>query len=116
MTLKEILQEFLVEEGVNAVVIAGRDGFVIESVVTGKLNVDALGAMISAGLGSAEAMGKELDRGEMIQTLLETEGGPIILSPLSPDEMIAIVGDSSANSGRIRYVLKKSRDRIIAAL
>jgi uncharacterized protein len=116
MALKEILQEFLTEEGVTAVFVAGRDGFVIESAVSKQMDIDAVGAMVSAGLGSAEAMGKELDRGEMIQTLVEMANGPIILSPLSKDEMIAIVGDTSANSGRIRYVLKKSRDRIIAAL
>jgi predicted regulator of Ras-like GTPase activity (Roadblock/LC7/MglB family) len=48
--------------------------------------------------------------------LVELEKGPIILSPLSADELIAIVADSSSNIGRIRYELKKNRERIIAAL
>ena len=61
-------------------------------------------------------MGTTLGKGELSQMLVELEKGPIILSPLSADELIAIVADSSSNIGRIRYELKKNRERIIAAL
>ena len=52
----------------------------------------------------------------MKQMLVELENGPILLSPLSEDELISIVADKNANVGRIRYELKKNKDRIIAAL
>jgi predicted regulator of Ras-like GTPase activity (Roadblock/LC7/MglB family) len=61
-------------------------------------------------------MGKELGKGEISQMLVELEKGPIIMSPLSPDEIIAIVADSIANVGRVRYELKKNKERLIAAL
>jgi predicted regulator of Ras-like GTPase activity (Roadblock/LC7/MglB family) len=48
--------------------------------------------------------------------LVELEKGPIIMSPLSPDEIIAIVADGIANVGRIRYELKKNKERLTAAL
>jgi predicted regulator of Ras-like GTPase activity (Roadblock/LC7/MglB family) len=48
--------------------------------------------------------------------LVELQNGPILLSPLSEDELIAIVANDGANIGRIRYELKKNRDRITAAL
>jgi predicted regulator of Ras-like GTPase activity (Roadblock/LC7/MglB family) len=114
--LKQILGEFLKVEGVTAAVVVGRDGFVIESAISGKVDIDALGAMASTGMGTAEAMGKELEKGEMIQMLVELDKGPIILSPLSTDELIAIVADAIANTGRIRYELKKNKERLIAAL
>lgn len=114
--LKQILGEFLKIEGVNAAVVVGRDGFVIESAASGKVDIDALGAMASTGMGTAEAMGKELQKGELLQMLVELEKGPIILSPLSGDELIAIVADTTANTGRIRYDLKKNKERLIAAL
>ena len=114
--LKQILEEFLQGEGVTAAVVVGRDGFVIESAISGKMDMDAIGAMVSTGLGSAEAMGRELKKGEIIQTLVEMDQGPIILSPLTAGEMIAIVANTTANSGHIRYDLKKNRERLIAAL
>jgi hypothetical protein len=114
--LRQILGEFLRLDGVTAAVVAGRDGFVIESVVAGDIDVEALGAMASTGMGTSEAMSNELGKGEMHQMLVELENGPILLSPLSEDELIAIVANANVNVGRIRYELKKNRDRITAAL
>ena len=114
--LKPLLEEFLKLEGVSAAVVMGRDGFVIESAVSGKVDIEALGAMASTGLGTSEAMGITLGKGELSQMLVELEKGPIILSPLSADELIAIVADTTANIGRIRYELKKNKERLIAAL
>jgi predicted regulator of Ras-like GTPase activity (Roadblock/LC7/MglB family) len=114
--LKQILGEFLKIEGVSAAVVVGRDGFVIESAVSGKMDIDALGAMASTGLGTSEAMGKELGKGELRQLLVELDKGPIIMSPLSADELIAIVAENESNVGRIRYELKKNKERLVAAL
>jgi len=114
--LKPLLEEFLKVEGVSAAVVVGRDGFVIESAVSGKVDLEALGAMASTGLGTSEAMGNTLGKGELLQMLVELEKGPILLSPLSADELIALVADTSANVGRIRYELKKNKERIVAAL
>mgnify|MGYP001189136722 CR=1 FL=1 len=114
--LKPLLEEFLKVEGVSAAVVMGRDGFVIESAVSGSVDIDALGAMASTGLGTAEVMGSTLGKGELLQMIVELERGPILLSPLSADELIAIVADKSSNIGRIRYELKKNKERIVAAL
>jgi predicted regulator of Ras-like GTPase activity (Roadblock/LC7/MglB family) len=114
--LKQILSDFLRLDGVTAAVVVGRDGFVIESAESGDIDTEALGAMASTGMGTSEAMGSELGKGEMIQMLVELDDGPILLSPLSEDELIAIVAETKVNIGRIRYELKKNRGRIIAAL
>ena len=94
----------------------GRDGFLIESAVSGKINIEALGAMASAGVNASEAMGSEIGKGQLVEMLVELQSGPILLSPLSADELIVIVAEIGANVGRIRYELKKNRERIIAAL
>lgn len=114
--LKQILSEFLKLDGVSAAVVAGRDGFVIESAVSGDIDLDALGAMASTGLGTSEAMSQELGKEVMNQIIIELEEGPILISPISEDELIAIVAQQGVNVGRLRYELKKKRDRIVAAL
>jgi predicted regulator of Ras-like GTPase activity (Roadblock/LC7/MglB family) len=114
--LKQILGEFLNLDGVSAAVVVGRDGFVIESAMSGKMDIDALGAMASTGIGTSEAMGRELGKGDLTQMLVELDKGPIIVSPLSKDELIAIVAENSSNLGRIRYELKKNKERLVAAL
>jgi predicted regulator of Ras-like GTPase activity (Roadblock/LC7/MglB family) len=114
--LKHLLEEFLKVESVSAAVVVGRDGFVIESAVSGEVDLEALGAMASTGLGTSETMGLTLEKGDLYQMLVELQKGPVLLSPLSSDELIAIVADGSSHIGRIRYELKKNRERIIAAL
>ena len=114
--LKQVLGEFLYLDGVSAAVVIGRDGFVIESAVSGKMDLDALGAMASTGIGTSEAMGRELGKGQLTQMLVVLEKGPIIISPLSKDELIAIVAENSSNLGRIRYELKKNKERLAAVL
>ncbi|MEN6610241.1 MAG: roadblock/LC7 domain-containing protein [Methanoregulaceae archaeon] len=114
--LKPLLEEFLHIEGVSAAVVAGRDGFVIESALSGRVDLDALGAMASTGLGISETMGNALNRGELNQMLVEHDQGPILIAPLSEDEIIAIVAEKSANIGRVRYELKKNKQRLVAAL
>ena len=101
--LKPLLEEFLKLEGVSAAVVVGRDGFVIESAVSGKVDIEALGAMASTGLGTSEAMGNTLGKGELSQMLVELEKGPIILSPLSADEL---------NRYCCRYYGKHRKDQV----
>ena len=114
--LKQILGEFVDMEGVSAAVVVGRDGFVIESAASGKVDIDALGAMASTSMGTSEAMGKELGKGELSQVLVELDRGPVLMSTLPTGEIIAIVSDDASNIGRIRYEVKKNKDRIAAAL
>ena len=84
--LKQILGEFLKVEGVSAAVVVGRDGFVIESAISGKIDIDALGAMASTGMGTSEAMGNELGKGNLDQMLVELE-------PLAVFESVVLVLD-----------------------
>jgi len=75
--LKPLLEEFLKVEGVSAAVVVGRDGFVIESAVSGKVDIEALGAMASTGLGTSEAMGNTLGKGELSQMLSSWKKAPL---------------------------------------
>jgi predicted regulator of Ras-like GTPase activity (Roadblock/LC7/MglB family) len=114
--LNRILSDLTKVEGVNAAAIVGRDGFIIEHVANIQMDVDALGAMASTSVGTSEAMGIELGKGNFEQVIVELEKGPIILSLVTENEILAIVAESGANIGRIRYEVKKNRDRITAAL
>ncbi|HEY3423009.1 MAG TPA: roadblock/LC7 domain-containing protein [Methanocellaceae archaeon] len=114
--LNRILSDLTKVEGVNAAAIVGRDGFIIEHVANIQMDVDALGAMASTSVGTSEAMGIELGKGNFEQVIVELEKGPIILSLVTENEILAIVAESGANIGRIRYEVKKNKDRITAAL
>lgn len=105
---KEVLGELVKVDGVNAAVIVARDGFVIDGVSNrGNLDADTVGAVISAGTGSSEVMGRELNVGAMTQGMMEFTDGLIMMSLVGLDAILAVVADPKANLGYVRFQIKK---------
>ena len=114
--LKRVLSDMAKVEGITAIAIVGRDGFVIEDAGSSSSNADAIGAVISTGIGSAEMMGRELNVGEMTQSMLEFKDGIIVMNTLGHDAILAVVADTKANIGNIRYQIKKRIEQVEKAL
>ena len=105
---KAILTELVAVEGIHTAVVVGRDGFVIDGASSkGSLDTEAIGAVISTGIGSASVMGGELKLGEMTQSMFEYQDGIIVMSLASAEAILAVVADIKANLGNIRYQVKK---------
>jgi predicted regulator of Ras-like GTPase activity (Roadblock/LC7/MglB family) len=115
--LKEQLQDLVQVEGINTAVIVGRDGFVIEGITSGSsLDIEAVGAVVSTGIGASEVMGRELGVGAMSVGMLEFKDGVIEMSFVGRDAILAVVADSSANLGNVRYQVKKRLGALEAEL
>jgi predicted regulator of Ras-like GTPase activity (Roadblock/LC7/MglB family) len=104
----EVLADLVKVDGVNAAVIVARDGFVIDGVSNrGNLDTETVGAVISAGTGSSEVMGRELNVGAMTQGMIEFTGGLIMMNLVGLDTILAVVADPKANLGYVRLQIKK---------
>jgi uncharacterized protein len=115
--LTDLLNELVNVEGINSAVVVGRDGFVIEGVASGtSLDADAVGAVISTGIGSSEVMGRELEVGAMTQGMVEYDEGLIVMALLGEDAIVAVVADLNANLGNVRFQIKKRLKAIEKAL
>ena len=53
------------------------------------------------------SMGRQLDKGPMLISMIEFEKGPVMLAPIGEDAFLVIVADKDANLGMIRLKLKK---------
>jgi len=115
--VKQKLSDLLKVEGINTAVVVGRDGFVIDGLTNGaSMDVEAIGAVISTGVGTAEVMGRELKVGSMSQGMMEYKDGIIVMSFLGREAILACVADSNANLGNVRYQIKKLSPEIQAAI
>lgn len=115
MDIKPILKEFTAIDGVTATCIVGRDGFIIDSIAPAGVDTDMMAAIASTGLGSSEAMGKQLSKGSLIISMIEYEGGSVLLSPVGQDAFLAVITEEKANLGMIRFSTKKYRDKLSLA-
>jgi predicted regulator of Ras-like GTPase activity (Roadblock/LC7/MglB family) len=106
-SIRAVLNEFTKLQGVSAVCLVGRDGFLLDSVASRGIDAEMLGAIASSGYGASESMGRQLGKGGMTMSMSEFERGPVMFSPVGEDSLLVIVAEKEANLGMIRLKLKK---------
>ena len=115
--LKQTLSRFLSIPGVRLAVVVGRDGLMIEGLARdGKEDMEAVGAMMTTGLNTAEALGQEIARGNVVGVLNEYEHGLVSVEPMGDFALMVTLFDNAASIGRVRHLTKTSRNEILEAL
>jgi predicted regulator of Ras-like GTPase activity (Roadblock/LC7/MglB family) len=112
---KEVLSVFTRLDGVNAVCLVGRDGFLVDSIVKKGVDAEMIGAIASGGFGSADSMGKQLEKGDLTMTMLEFKDGPVMLAPVGEDTFLVVAADESANLALIRLAIRRHKDKLAVA-
>lgn len=106
-TSTDILQEISEIKGVNAVVVVGRDGFVIESVGhMPNANLDVLGAAVASAINGITEMGTELNVGHFADLFVTFKSAMIMCFPVG-DAICGIAGEDSSTLGLIRHKTHK---------
>ena len=114
--LQELLNKFRAIRGVGLAAVVGSDGLVIESLHRPGVDADALAAVATNGLLLVEALGRQMERGGALQTIIEYEEGVVLIEPLSDEGMILVVSDDRNDLGRIRYTAKQYKSNLVEAL
>ena len=115
--LKQTLSRFLTIAGVRQAVLVGRDGLMIEGLTRdGKESMEALGAIMTSELSTAESLGQELSRGGVVGVLVEYEHGLVSVEPLGEFALMVTLLDNASNLSRVRHMVKSSRNEILEAL
>jgi len=113
--IRAILTEFTKLQGVSAVCLVGRDGFLLDSISNRGFDSEMIGAIASSGYGASESMGKQLGKGAMTMSMSEFELGPVMFSPVGEDSLLVIIAEKDANLGMIRLKLKKEVQALATA-
>ncbi len=112
---KDILNEFSKLQGVDAVCLVGRDGFLLDSISRTGIDTEMIGAIASSGFGASESMGRQLGKGVMSISMIEFDKGPVMFSPVGDDAFLVIVAERDSNLGMIRLKLKKHSTELATA-
>ena len=111
--LKDVLTEFTNIPGVNTACLVGRDGFLLDSIAISGIDTEMIGAIASSGFGASESMGTQLGKGQLSMSMIEYDGGPVMLSPVGEDAFLVVVAEKDANLGMIRLKIKKHTADIV---
>ncbi len=102
-----VMNDLLSVPGIDAVVVIGRDGFVIESAGnSSRINIDELGASLAHAINGIEEMGNEL-KINMFQDMFIEYGRAVIMCKPVGDAVAAVIAPDASKLGIIRHKTKK---------
>jgi predicted regulator of Ras-like GTPase activity (Roadblock/LC7/MglB family) len=109
----DVLQDLLKIPGITAVVVVGRDGFLIESAgQSSAINLDSIGASLAHAINGVEEMGGDLQIDRFSDVFIEYKRAVIMCSPIG-DAIVALISPDASKLGIIRHKAKKGIEELI---
>ena len=113
-SIRDLVAALRQREGVDAAIVLGRDGLLIDSQTIPGLSAEDLAARIPSIIGPADEMGTAASRGEIVSLVLEHQLGIAIISVLNAEAILLVLVQPSANIGQLLYELRRNREHIAA--
>ncbi len=115
-SIREQLDQMVQVEGIKAVVVIGRDGFVIDAATEGSaMDAETLGAVISASLSTTDMVGAELGLGNLNRGMVEFRDYVLLVNQLGVNAVLAVLADPRF-MGIARHHVKKRTPTLLTAL
>jgi predicted regulator of Ras-like GTPase activity (Roadblock/LC7/MglB family) len=111
-SIHDLVRALAQRDGVEAVVMLGRDGLLIDGQTVGSQDAEHLAALVPTVVAAAESIGDAGERGGLVTTVLEFERGFAVVSSHSPDAVLLVMVHPSANLGSLLYDLRRHRANI----
>jgi uncharacterized protein len=113
-SIRDLVAAIRQREGVDAAVVLGRDGLLIDGQLIPGLDADVIAARIPAIIASADEFGTAASRGELVTAVLEHRSGIAVISALTADAVLLVLVAPHANVGQLLLELRRNRERIAA--
>ena len=87
--IRDVVQALSRREGVDAVVVLGRDGLTVDASARNGLDPDGLAALVPSVAAACNRLGTAAARGEFAGGVVEYGRGMVVVSVLTADVLIA---------------------------
>ena len=113
-SIRDLVAAIRQRDGVDAAIVLGHDGLLIDSQLAPGLDAEDMAARIPAIISSANEFGAATGRGELLTAVLEHGTGLAIMSVLSNDAILLVLVNPLANIGQLLFELRRNREHIAA--
>ena len=114
--IRDVVQALSRRDGVDAVIVLGRDGLTIDSVARGGLDSDGLAALVPSLAAACSRLGTAAARGDFANGVVEFGRGMIVVSVLTSEVILAVVVAAGVNIGALLFELQRHRSAIAGLL
>ncbi|HEX9582840.1 MAG TPA: roadblock/LC7 domain-containing protein [Gemmatimonadales bacterium] len=115
-TIRDVVKALHAREGVEAVIVLGRDGLTIDAVATDGLDTEGLAALVPSVVASCTRLGSAATRGDFTIGAVEYGNGLIVIAALSSDALLAMLVGGGTNIGGLLYELHRHKPAIAGLL
>ena len=113
-SIRELVAAIRQREGVEAAVVLGRDGLLIDSQAAPTLDPERIAALIPPIIGPSDDLGGALQSGELVTAVLEYRQRVAILAAMSSEAILFVLVTPQANIGQLLFELRRNRDHFAA--
>lgn len=113
-TIRDLVGAIRQREGVEAAVVLGRDGLLIDSQTVDEVDAEHIAAHVPSIVQFADEFGAAAQLGALQTAILEHERGMAVVCCLSVDAVLLVLVQPSANLGQLLYELRRNRANIAA--
>ena len=111
-TIRDLTVAIRQRPGIEAVVVLGRDGLLIDSQTTIDLDSESLAARVPGIVASADEIGVTTGQGLMRIALIEHENGYAVVSSVGDDALLCVLTSPTADLGSLLYDVRRHRESI----
>jgi predicted regulator of Ras-like GTPase activity (Roadblock/LC7/MglB family) len=115
-TIRDVVQALGHFNGVETVVVLGRDGLTIDSFSHNGSDADGVSALVPSLVEACNRLGAVGTRGVFNAGVMEYGDGFVVVSVVTDDTLIAVVVQSQTNVGGLLYELRRYRAAIAELL
>ena len=114
-TIRDVVAALAGREGVQAVVVLGRDGLPIDA-KSDSLDPDGVAALVPSVVAACTRLGNAANRGEFGTGVVEFGQGTLIISAVNAETLLAIVLAADTNIGSLLFEMRRHRGAIAGLL
>ena len=111
-TIRDVVQVLGNREGVEAVIVLGRDGLPIDSRTANGVDSESVAALVPSVVESCNRLGDAGGRGDFGFGVVEFDNGLAVIAELTPETLLTILIQRDINIGQLLFELQRHRAAI----
>ncbi len=113
-TIRDLVSALRRRDGVDAAIVLGRDGLLIDGATSGDLDAEGIAAHVPPLAFAAMELGHAAARGEFGLMVLEYGAGTAVVTAVTADALLLVLLHPGANLSSLLFDLRLHRAQIAA--
>jgi uncharacterized protein len=113
-TIRDLVDTLRQRDDVEAAVVLGRDGLLIDSRSVPQVDAERVAALVPSIVSAADELGRSTRGGPMTAAVLEYPSGLALACALSDEAILLVLARQSAHVGKLLFDLRRNREAMAA--